>query len=248
MATIREMDSGNWQAVIRRRGIKPVFQTFGTKTDAARWARHVESEIDRGAFLDRTEAERTTMAALIDRYLAEVTPGKKSERRERQRMGALRAKFGLYSVASLRSTHIAGYRDARLSAGIAGATVVKELNSLSHLLDVAIKDWGLGLTVNVAKLVRRPQVARGRERRLSHEEETRLCGRHRQAHRSHQRCHHHLARPRHGPSSTCWNTPPYPRTSIQSGMSLAPFSPKRLTRSRRRQRAGSGENAEHRHE
>lgn len=174
MATIREMASGNWQAIIRRRGIKPVFQTFGTKTEATRWARHAESEIDRGAYLDRTEAERTTVAALIDRYLLEVTPQKKSARRERQRLLALRAHFGAYSAAALRSAHIASYRDSRLSAGLAGATVVKELNSLSHLLDVAIKDWGIGLSVNVARLVRHPQVARGRERRLSADEEQKL--------------------------------------------------------------------------
>ena len=78
MATIRRLISGNWQAIVRRRGIKPTLKTFSTKADANRWARLIESEIERGVFLDRTEAERTTMAELIDRYLVEVTPAKKS--------------------------------------------------------------------------------------------------------------------------------------------------------------------------
>lgn len=52
--------------------------------------------------------------------------------------------------------------------------MVKELNSLSHRFEVAVKDWGIGLPANPAKMVRRPQVARGRERRLLPGEESRL--------------------------------------------------------------------------
>ena len=63
-------------------------------------------------------------------------------------MKQLKRHFGAVSPATLRSAHIAAYRDARLKAGLAGATVVKEINSLSHLLDVAIKDWGIALHAN----------------------------------------------------------------------------------------------------
>lgn len=174
MPTLREMQSGNWQAVVRRRGTKPAFKSFKTKAEAARWARLLESEIDRGVFVDRSEAERTTIAELIDRYLTEVTPKKKSARREKQRLNALKSRFGAFSPASLRSSHIASYRDERLASGIAGATLVKEINSLSHLFDVAAKDWGIALPLNPAKLVRRPSVARGRDRRLLAGEEERL--------------------------------------------------------------------------
>lgn len=82
------------------------------------------------------------------------------------RLNGLKRHFGKFSLAALRSSHISAYRDARLASGLAEATVVKELNSLSHLFDVAAKDWGIGLPANPAKMVRRPQVARGRERRL----------------------------------------------------------------------------------
>ena len=174
MAYIRELVSGKWQAVVRRSGNKPVSKSFSTKTEAGQWARHIESEIDQGVYQDRTEAERGTIGELIDRYLVEVTPGKKSAKRETLRLNALKNHFGKFSPAALRSTHIAQYRDARLTAGLAGATVLKELNSISHLLDVAAKDWGIALPANPAKLVRRPAVARGRDRRLMPGEETKL--------------------------------------------------------------------------
>jgi integrase len=154
--------------------MRPVAKSFKTKHEASRFARLLESEIDRGVFVDRTEAQRSTLGELIDRYLAEVTPLKKSARREAQRMNALKKHFGAVSPATLRSAHVAAYRDARLKAGLAGATVVKEINSLSHLIDVAIKDWGIALQANPVKLVRRPPVARGRERRLMPGEEARL--------------------------------------------------------------------------
>ncbi len=174
MANLRKLDSGRWQVQVRRAGLKPLAKSFDTKSDAKRWARTLESEMDRGIFVDRTEAERTTMAELIDRYRLEVTPMKKSARNEAQRLNQLRQHFGAFSLAAIRSTHIADYRDARLAAGLAGATVVKELNTLSHLFDVAVKDWGIPMVANPAKLVRRPQVARGRDRRLSGPEESHL--------------------------------------------------------------------------
>jgi integrase len=174
MASIRELKTGNWQAQVRRRGHKPIVETFKTKFEASRWARLIESEIDRGVFLDRAEAERITIGCLIDRYLSEVTPRKKSAKNEKQRLEALRTHFGAFSVAALRSSHIAEYRDLRLARGLAGETVKKELNSLSHVIDVATMDWGMPLTTNPAKLVRRPPVARGRDRRLLPGEEMRL--------------------------------------------------------------------------
>ena len=104
----------------------------------------------------------------------QFTPHKKSARNDAQRLKFLKRHFGAYSPAALRPTHVAALRDARLSAGLSGASVVKELNSLAHVLDVAIKDWGLTLPSNPAKLVRRPPVARGRTRCLLPGEEAKL--------------------------------------------------------------------------
>lgn len=174
MAYLRQYPNGQWQAVIRRSGIPSQSATFATRSAAARWARQVETEIDQGLVYDRHAANRTTIGYLVDRYLREVTPYKKSARTETHRLKALKTEFGAFSVAALRNTHIAEYRDRRLAAGRAGATVLKELNSLSHLLDIAAKDWGIPMAGNPAKLVRRPQVARGRDRRLMPGEEDRL--------------------------------------------------------------------------
>ena len=174
MASIRQFSNTNWQAQIRRVGHKPITSTFVTKSDAVMWARQVENEIDRGVFLDRTEADRTSMAELFDRYLEEVTPHKLSATREKSRLKLLKSHFGAFMMTQVQSKHVAQYRDLRMQYGSAGATVIKELNTLSHVIDTAVKDWGLPLAVNPVKLIRKPKAAGGRDRRLSAVEEVQL--------------------------------------------------------------------------
>jgi hypothetical protein len=73
---------------------------FATHGAAKRWANQIESAIDRGVFVDRTECERTTVADLIDRYLSEVTPKKKSARPEKQRLNALKTRLDSSTASS----------------------------------------------------------------------------------------------------------------------------------------------------
>ena len=66
MATIRKL-RGRWQAQVRRRGIQPRAKSFDTKTDAERWARDLEAQVDRaGALPDTRVAERTTLGQVLD--------------------------------------------------------------------------------------------------------------------------------------------------------------------------------------
>lgn len=69
MATIRNRGEYQWEAQIRRKGYPAQRKTFETKADAQAWARMIESEIDRGIFVSRVEAERTAFHQLIDRYI-----------------------------------------------------------------------------------------------------------------------------------------------------------------------------------
>ena len=174
MAAIRKLSTGNWQVQVRRKGLKPVVRSFKTKQDAEQWSRLIESEIDQGVFQDRSEVERTTLGDIIDRYLQEISPTKKSSSSESYRLRRIKVHLGAYSLARLQNKHITAYRDSRLKAGVTGATITRELGILSHILDTAIKDWSYPLASNPVKFVRRPASAKGRERRLEPLEEQRL--------------------------------------------------------------------------
>jgi integrase len=76
MATIIRRGE-TWQAKVRRKGYPPISRTFDTKSDAEKWSRQIEGEMDRGAFVDRREADSTTLDMALERYEREVAPRKK---------------------------------------------------------------------------------------------------------------------------------------------------------------------------
>jgi predicted P-loop ATPase len=61
MATIRKRGDYQWQAQIRKNGFSMQSKTFDTKQDAQAWANTIKSEISRGVWQDRSQAEQTTL-------------------------------------------------------------------------------------------------------------------------------------------------------------------------------------------
>ncbi|WP_425645896.1 site-specific integrase [Agrobacterium leguminum] len=174
MATIRKL-RGRWQAQVRRRGMKPRCKSFDTKIEAEKWARDLEAQVDRfGAAPDTKILESTTLGQLLERYQREVSPLKRGSLQEIQRIDVLRRHELAYrTMIGLSQQDIASFRDERLQS-VAPSTTVRELAILSHVLEVAIRDWGLPLAKNVVKLVRRPVIRNERSRRLTGDEEQRL--------------------------------------------------------------------------
>ena len=75
MASIRKRN-GKWHVQVRRANCKSITKTFTLKKYAERWARDMEQKLDRqGLQIDHKEA---TLRDLVDRYLTEVSPLKKS--------------------------------------------------------------------------------------------------------------------------------------------------------------------------
>nr|CUV23648.1 protein of unknown function [Ralstonia solanacearum]CUV38310.1 protein of unknown function [Ralstonia solanacearum]CUV59988.1 protein of unknown function [Ralstonia solanacearum] len=77
MATIRQRGS-YWEARVRRRGWPTLSRSFPTKSDARAWATVIESEMERGIYIDRTEAEKNTLGDLLQRSAVEVSSQKKA--------------------------------------------------------------------------------------------------------------------------------------------------------------------------
>ena len=174
MATITKTPSNTWKAIIRKRGWPSTIKTFRTKRDAQDWARRTDDEMVRGVYIDRTDASQLLLKAALDRYLREVSSTKKpsTHAAEQHKSKALKSELGDYSLAALNPNLVAGYRDKRLAAGKSADTVRLELSLLSHLFTIAIKEWRLGLVYNPVMNIRKPPPGRGRNRRLSADEET----------------------------------------------------------------------------
>ena len=172
MASFRQHGNG-WQARVRRQGHPDITKTFESRADAERWARAIESSIDKGQFVDINEAQRTTLGDVIERYLAEVTPTMKSAVADTIRLRALMRKpIAGWSMANLSAARIAAFRDERLKQVSAG-TVIRELAYLSSIINHARREWGINVP-NPVQMVRKPQSPQARSRVLSGEEVSRL--------------------------------------------------------------------------
>ena len=167
MASIARRGNLQWRVRVRVKGYPVQTRTFETKTDAEAWAKITESEMVRGVFISRKEAENTSLAEALERYEREISSRKKGYGREKTRiknwMGHDLAKR---SMASIRGSDMAHYRDARIKSGYASNTVRLELAILSHLFETARKEWGMEGLSNPVKSIRMPSPPEGRDRRL----------------------------------------------------------------------------------
>jgi integrase len=156
-----------WRGQIIRRGYPPQYGTFDTRSQAEAWARALENEMDRGIFVSRGESERTTLREALDRYWLEIACKKSHPYQEKQRIERWKLhELAHYHLAKLRGSDFAQYRDARLNAGRATNTVRLELAIISHLFEIARKEWGMEGLLNPLKNIRKPSGSQERDRRL----------------------------------------------------------------------------------
>jgi integrase len=185
MATITERRTENgkrrYQAKVRLKGLPPQAATFPRKKEAERWAQSTEAALRERRYFKAAESGRRTVCEVIERYLAEILPAKRSGRSQRAQLLFWQRELGALTLADLTPAMIADGRD-RLARGetpsgkpATPATQVRYLAALSHAFTVAVREWGW-LDDNPVRKVRRPTEPGGRVRFLSEEERTALLG------------------------------------------------------------------------
>ncbi|AXW10431.1 site-specific integrase [Ralstonia pseudosolanacearum] len=163
MATITKR-GGAWLCQVRRRGYPARSKTFQSRADAEKWGRLLEAEMDRGVHLPNREAEGTTLADLLDRYLTEVSPKKRSGNSDPSRVAAVKKRLGAYKLTALTPQLLAEYRDEKLRT-LNPQTVIHHLALINRALTLATREWGIVLPGGVPKVVK-PKLPPGRDRRV----------------------------------------------------------------------------------
>ncbi len=74
MASVRK-HGDKWQARVQRKDQPSVAKSFSSKSDALKWARSIELQLDLGVLAPRQTMPR--LMPMVDRYVEEVTPLKK---------------------------------------------------------------------------------------------------------------------------------------------------------------------------
>ena len=174
MATYSKRGPYQWQTKIRRKGYPVQTKTFNTRAEAEAWASTVESEMTRGMFVSRKEAESTTLTEALDWYEQEISSRKKSHAIEKVYIRTLKKSFlSSRFLAGINGSDVSKYRDARLK-DVSPTAVRHELSLLSHLFTIAIKEWSMFGLINPVTQIRKPTPNKPRDRRLLPGEEKAL--------------------------------------------------------------------------
>ena len=174
MATIRKR-KGRWYVEIRKVGYPKVYRTFFEKTTALKFAKDIETQMDKNIFEDYSGTAGLTLKVLLIKYRNEITANKKGVDEETSKINVLlKNKVCLHSLMALRSHHLYSFK-TEWSKTRSAATVNKYINLMSHAWTTARKVWGIALPPqNPFELVTLDKEAPPRDRVLTREEYQKL--------------------------------------------------------------------------
>ena len=176
-----EKTGEQWRARVRRKGHPAQSRAFRTKTEAQDWAKQVEVDMRRGAFVSISAAERTTFSDLAKDFRSEFAPKHYRVRADgkeawRFQLARLEDFFGQYSLAVIDQKLVAKYRDLRLQGttdrkAVGESTARKEIFLLSKVFSFAETEKGITLPRgNPVSKIRKPSDGTARDRRLTADE------------------------------------------------------------------------------
>ena len=129
MAYIRKR-LGKFTVAIRRKHGQRIYKTFDRKSDALRFAKETELQIQQNRYRDISEASKTSLKIVLYRYIREKITDKPDKARERSKFNViLRHDICKKMLTELRTSDFAKYRDGRSAQGITNSTINRELSS-----------------------------------------------------------------------------------------------------------------------
>lgn len=171
MASIDKRGKG-YRARVRIPGFKPKSRTFDSRQEAKAWAEDTENKLRDGEdAVPNLKLERTLGEAL-EKYLEEVTPGKKGRVQEERRIRAWQRRKPLtdLKLSKLKSHHFKAFKKERSEEGAASNTIRLDLTLISSLYKTAKEDWDMPYLQNPIAGMQLPKQGKARNRRLGAEE------------------------------------------------------------------------------
>lgn len=136
MAYIRHR-FGKFYVEIRKQGINPIYETFNKKSDAKKFALQKEIEIQQKRYKDTSLASKILLRDLIEEEKDKL---KSNDRNRYKYNNLLSYSVCRKSLLELTSFDFAQFRDKRLSEGVQGSTINRELSLMSKSIKKAISE------------------------------------------------------------------------------------------------------------
>lgn len=105
MATISKYRD-KFKVSIRKKFHKPIYKTFSRYDDAKSWASDSERKLEKGFYEDLTEANKTSLADVLEKYGKEKAPEKKSQDTPLY----MSKKISNHSIGKLTLTNLTAFR------------------------------------------------------------------------------------------------------------------------------------------
>ena len=175
MATIRRRNRNyKWEAQVRVTGYKKLYKSFKYKEHAKQWAKEIERKIEKGIYQDTADLGIIKLKDLLQRYLEEVSPNKKSYPNEKYTLTKLmRDPFSSLTINELTTFKLNEFRKKKLNK-ITPSTVNRIMSLISSTLTKAQEEWNLALPYNPIRNLKRLKENKSRDRRLSETEYVKL--------------------------------------------------------------------------
>lgn len=173
--TFRRLSSGKWRAEIYIKGYPRQSRSFHTKPAANRWAKETEDSLRGGGVYRST----VLLSDIFSLYLNEIVPLKKTTRFHAQNINTLNKAMGHFLVSELLPADVVDYVSMRRKT-VSSSTVLKEINTLNHVLKTGVGLWGV-MSANpvptakdILSATKAISISKSRNRRLQDGEEERL--------------------------------------------------------------------------
>mgnify|MGYP003119140562 FL=1 len=170
---VRKMRN-KWQCLVRMKGTS-ISQSFHNKSDATKWGKEKEVEIENGTYVKDLKLTGMRLKDLLQLYLEKALHKSKRPKLLKYEVELLRrSPLARITLQHLSPKKIAEFRDDRLKAGKSRSTVRSYLKLLSRAITIGRKELEIPLSHNPFELVEKPKANPPRERTLEHEELKRL--------------------------------------------------------------------------
>jgi len=172
-----------YRVKVRRKGTATQTKTFSRLTDAKKWSTQVDGAVLEGRHFPSAAAKRHTVGDAIKRYRGEVLCDKpKNARNTKGHLDWWDKRIGKLALAEAKplviiqcrdELHAGSYKSGKTTKRRSGATVIRYMAALSHVMTIAMKEWQW-IDDNPFRKVSKPRAASGRARFLSETERTAL--------------------------------------------------------------------------
>ena len=169
MASIRKKRN-KFAVRICKKGHPTIYKSFNLRSSAVRWAKSIETDMERNIFEDYSNASTTTLKDILIRYRDEVTSKKKGQKSETYKINKLiNHKISNINLLGLKSSHIASLKEDFKDK--APQTIKHYIQQVSVVWNFAKREWGITLPIsNPCSMVSMPKINNKCDNILTHHE------------------------------------------------------------------------------